>query len=389
MPQIVVGLALVAMVALIFRTLSERHADHWQEVVLGRYYLERGQFDRALKAVAGIHDGNPGAAEGLTIAARSFLMKGGISTAKKALERSLTIEPDQAEAAKMLAAIYLASGDGRRGITLLELAAKLDPGDFRPWYAMGKVHHDLGELEESADCYAEALKRSPPQAEAAESRLGEIRALLDSKQNDRAGALIEEARNGSPDDPVLLSLAGRQAYGQGSLNEAQELAEKALAADPRNFDALMIRARARFIARQPELAVVDLKQAVLVRPQDIGALQFLAQIQNHIGLVKESAATQARADRARDRVMLMDRLAKDISKYPDDPRPRWLMGQAAMEGEMLTLAYECFQAAIDLDPGFQPARDSLKTLQTEKGYDPNVTGNSSFPILTKGRPGKP
>jgi tetratricopeptide (TPR) repeat protein len=372
------------MVSLLVKTLSERRADHWDEVARARYYLGRGQLDRALDAVSGIRDENPGAAEGLNIAARSFLMQGGISTAKRALERSLMIKPDQADAAKMLAAIYLSSGDGRRGITLLKLAARLDPGDFRPWYAMGKVHHDLGEVEVSAECYAEALKRSPPEAEAKESRLGQIRALLDAKQADKAGSLIDEARKGAPDDPVLLSLAARQAYSLGGLNEARELAETALAADPRNFDALLIRARARFIARQPQRAIEDLKKAVEVRHNDIGALQFLAQIQNHLGLVKDSAATQARADKARERVVLMDRLARDISKHPDDPRPRWLMGQAAMDGEMYALAYECFQAALDLDPGYQQARGSLEALRSTKGFDYDAAVGSKQRLTGQG-----
>ena len=52
--------------------------------------------------------------------------------------------------------------------------------------------------------------------------------------------------------------------------------------------------------------------------------------------------------------MLMDKLTKVIDQHPDDPEPRWQMGQAAMEGEMYTLAYQCFQAALDLDPGFSP-----------------------------------
>ena len=66
----------------------------------------------------------------------------------------------------MLAAIYLASGEGHRGLTLLKQASQLDPGDFRPWYAMGKVYHDLGDLPRAADAYGKALERSPPPAEA-------------------------------------------------------------------------------------------------------------------------------------------------------------------------------------------------------------------------------
>ena len=70
------------------------------------------------------------------------------------------------EAAKMLAAIYLAAGDTQPAVTLLKEAARADGRDFRPWYALGKVYHDLGTLDESVAAYTEALRRSPPAAEA-------------------------------------------------------------------------------------------------------------------------------------------------------------------------------------------------------------------------------
>ena len=65
----------------------------------------------------------------------------------------------------------------------------------------------------------------------------------------------------------------------------------------------------------------------------------------------------------------MDRLTKVIDQHPEDPEPRWRMGQAAMDGEMYVLAYQCFQAALDLDPTYQPARCALETLRTQKGFD--------------------
>ena len=36
---------------------------------------------------------------------------------------------------------------------------------------------------------------------------------------------------------------------------------------------------------------------------------------------------------------------------------------------MYTLAYQCFRAALDIDPNYKPARDALETLRTKKGFD--------------------
>src|SRR5262249_53384881 len=158
---------------------------------------------------------------------------GVISPARNALRHSLKLKPEQAEAAKMLAAIYLASGEGERGLELLKQASVLEPDDFRPWFAMGKVHHELGNLDDSGAAFGEALKRSPPAAEARESRVGRIRALLESNHAEAASSDVEEALKAYAEDAEVLALAARQARDVGRLDVAKELVERALARDPK------------------------------------------------------------------------------------------------------------------------------------------------------------
>jgi tetratricopeptide (TPR) repeat protein len=343
--------------------------DHWREVDRARYYLNRGQADLAFQAVAGIRDNRPGAAEGLTLAAHALLMRGNVPPARRVLEASLKLKPGQADAAKMLAAIYLASGDGERGLDLLRQAARLDPLDFRPWYAMGKVHHDLGQLVESAEAYAQARSRSPPPAEARESRIGRITALLDAKKAEDASVDLADARRLAPDDSEILALAARQARDLGNVAEATALADRALAIDPKNFDALLVRARIRHASRSPQTALKDLERAIHVKPNDVAALQLLLQVQTTLGMTTESARTQAKIARSRERLAQMDQLTKLIHEHPDDPEPRYRMGQAALDGEMYVLAYQSFQAAIDLDSSYKPARDALEKLRRVQGFD--------------------
>ena len=368
----------------LYQGSRDRDRGHWHEVARARSYLDRGQVDLAFQAVSGIRDDGPGAPEGLTLAARALLMRGNIATARFILERSLKMKPDQAEAAKMLAAIYLAAGDGQRAIALLKEAARLEPGDFRPWYALGKVYHDLGNLDESTAAYTEALRRSPPAVEARESRIDRVRVRLDGNHAEEVSADLDELRRQSPDDPQVLALAARQTRDRGRSDEALELAERALAGDPANFEALLVRARVRVLTRQPRPAIDDLEKAVAVRPNDRAALQLLSQVQTSIGLTREARATLERANRARERIELMDRLTKVIDQHPEDPEPRWRMGQAAMDGEMYVLAYQCFQAALSLDPECKPARDGMETLRTRKGFDPSsLSGDQVQPF---GRP---
>jgi tetratricopeptide (TPR) repeat protein len=387
LPRIIVLLCLAVVLALLGWIFSQVKIkkDHWDELARARSYLDRGQPDLAIQAVSGIRDDGPGAAEGLTLAGRAFLMRGNIAPARRVLEGSLKLKRAQPEAAKMLAAIYLAAGDGQRAITLLKDAARLEPGDFRPWYALGKVYHDLGNLEDSAGAYAEALRRTPPAAEARESRIGRVRALLDAHRGEEASAELAVLSQQTPDDPQVLALAARQARDLGRPDAAAERAQRALAGDPTNFDALLVRARLRALSRQPERAIEDLEKALVEKPHDRAALQLLAQVQMSAGLNEKARATQERANRSRQRIELMDRLAKVIDQHPEDPEPRWRMGQAAMDGEMYVLAYQCFQAALYLDPNFKPAHDALEALRSRKGFDPSSITGPQIPPLGKPR----
>jgi tetratricopeptide (TPR) repeat protein len=374
LPWVVALVALLGVLALIGWAWSRRRPrDHWAEVAKARAFLERGRPDLAFQAVSGIRDEAPGAAEALALAARVLLMYGDTLTARRALERSLKLNPDQADAAKALAAIYLATGDGPRGVTLLERAARLDPRDFRPWYAMAKVQHDMGELSKAADAYGQALRRSPPAAEAREARLGRIRALLEANRAEEAAADLKKARQLAPDDPRVLGLAARQARALGRTTEALELADRALAGDPDDLDALVTRASLRYLSGRPEPALADLERAIRINPNHLGALQLLVQVQSRLGLAEQAAATRQRFGRASQRVEAMDRLTREINQRPDDPEPRWRMGQAAVEGGMDALAYQCFRAALDLDPNYKPAREALAALRASGRITPDMT----------------
>ena len=87
-------------------------------------------------------------------------------------------------------------------------------------------------------------------------------------------------------------------------------------------------------------------------------------------------------------MVLMDQLHKTIDQRPDDPEPRYRMGQAAMEGEMYVLAFQCFQAALDIDPKYQAASSALRTLLEEKKFDPKTMRNT-MPRFTSVKPELP
>jgi tetratricopeptide (TPR) repeat protein len=184
----------------------------------------------------------------------------------------------------------------------------------------------------------------------------------------------------------VLALAARQALALGLADKAKDLAANALALNSKEFDALLVQARLHFLSHEPQTAMADLEAACKVRRNDVAALQLLLQTQTKLGMLKEAAMTQERLERARNRIVLMDRLSRLISQLPDDPEPRFSMGQAAMEAEMYTLAYQCFQAALDLDPKHTPAREAIESLRSRKDFDYEAIARSQLHVPGGPRP---
>ena len=337
-------------------------SDHWAKVAKAREYLQTGRPDLAVRELAAIDDQSPGATEALTLSGQAFLMGGRLPAARRSLERALKIQPDQADALKMLAAIYLTYSDAPRAIGLLERATRLDPRDFRPWYAIGKAQAGQGKPEEAARAFQEASDRGPPMPEIREIRVGLARALLDAGRVDDVAPVLDGALRDSPNDPELLGLAARRARDLGEVDAAVLLADRALALDPNNLDALLTRARENQRRGHPEAALPDLETATALDPDDLASLQMRLQVESRLGLVDKVTETGHRLKKARERRTLMDQLARQIGRLPNDPEPRWKLGQAAAEAGQATLASQCFQAALDLDSNCRPAREGLAKL---------------------------
>ena len=99
----------------------------------------------------------------------------------------------------------------------------------------------------------------------------------------------------------------RAAFDANRLVEAIALADRALASDPKNLDALLTRARAYVVQGHWEQALPDAEHARAAYPSHLGSLQLLQKIQAKVGLTDRAAVPQAERVRAQDRIELMGR----------------------------------------------------------------------------------
>lgn len=336
-----------------------RNGGHWEAVQKGRAYLNQNRPDLALQAVSHIRDEGPGAGEAMCVAGLALANMEQFRAAKQALERSLRLQPKQPMAAKVLAAIHLSMGDSGPGLECLRKAADLSPTDFRPWFTMGQVYLDIGETDKAASSYREAIRRNERDVD---SRIGLIEALLTLNQAEEAGTVVTETLALDPNRAKLLGLAARQVRDTGRDEEALALADRALAIDPDDIESLFIRAQLNHASGHSDKALGDLERVVTLNPNKLAGLNLLAQVEARLGLGERSAKTVAKHRQASERLAKMDSLTREIAGRPDDPEPRWRLGVVAVEGGQRTLAVNCFQAALALNPDYRPARESLAAL---------------------------
>ncbi|WP_152054054.1 tetratricopeptide repeat protein [Tautonia marina] len=343
------------------RLLRNRQARQQDEAAIhrGRVFLEQGNPALALQAVNRVPEQSPVLAEALTVRGLALVALDRIEESRLTLEHSLEIGPVQPMAAKVLAAIYFSRSESDRGLDLLTLAAQVDPADFRPWFAMGDIYQRLGKPAEAAESFAEALER---RADDRGSLLGLTSALLDLGNAEAATPHLEALLQATPEDSQVLELAARHALDLGRLPEALAYADSCLAIAPERVDARLTRSRIHRAAGRPDAALEDAEAAVRHAPNHLGALNLLAVTEAAAGLSERAAVSSARHRDLAARLERLHELTAQIQAQPDDPEPRWQLGQEAIEVGERTLAEQSFKAALAIDPTCQAAIDGLNRL---------------------------
>jgi Tfp pilus assembly protein PilF len=117
------------------------------------------------------------------------------------------------------------------------------------------------------------------------------------------------------------------------------------------------------MAGETKAALDEATRAVDRDPRNPPALAILAQLQAALGQVELSRATQARHREVVAQSERINELTDQIAQHPDDPVPRWQLGQIAAATGATALATESYRAALALDRQCEPALAGLHSLQ--------------------------
>ena len=228
--------------------------------------------------VSKIREGSQSEAEALTIRGLAEADLDEVGAARRDLERAWQLRPNAA-AARVLAAIYLSACENERGFQMLMNAARIEPQDFRPWYAMGElVYLRLRRYEQAIGAFGEALKRSPGHLE---SRIGLVEALVkptaprrpsrSSRACWRRVPMIRGSRRSPPRSP----------WNSAMTRMPNASSQRSLTIDPDRREALILQARLKVRQGRPRDALAVAERVCALEPNDPAALGLLASIQAH------------------------------------------------------------------------------------------------------------
>jgi tetratricopeptide (TPR) repeat protein len=372
---LVIGVAAISALFLADRYLGDRapwragaqRREEVEALARGHALLDQRRFRQAIRAVSAIRSGSPSEAEALTIRGLAEASLEEVGPARRDLERAWELRPNAA-AARVLAAIYLSALETERGFQMLLSASRIEPDDYRPWYAMGElVHLRLRRYEQAIAAFREALKRRPDHLE---SRIGLADALIQFHRPQEAEPILKGVLQERPHDPRVAVRAAEVALELGRDEEAAGFIERARSIDPDHREALILEARLQLRRGRPREALAAAERACSLEPNDAAALGLLGSIQAALGLKEQSDRTRHRRQQVEREDQEIEALTREILKNPGDSGPRWRLGRVAARSGRTTLAIQSYQAALAITPDCQPARQGLIDLGLSRAQLP-------------------
>jgi tetratricopeptide (TPR) repeat protein/serine/threonine protein kinase len=293
---------------------------------LGTALADQQKLDEAIAAYRKANEINPKYAPAYINLGWALNRQKKWNEAADALNKAIEINPNDAAAYSNLGEALDKQGKLDDAIAAYRRAVELDPKDAKAHYNLGFVLSEQKKLDEAIDAYRKAIELDPQYAKAhrglgnalvnqrkwteavaayrkaieldpknadAHLRLGI--AMHNQKKWDEAADAFRKAIEINPKYTDVHSWLGAALLNQGKLDDAIAACRKALEFDPKNADARpnLVNALGQKgwglvsgpdpMRRDPERAIVAIKEAVELDPRSTMAWQWLGWVQYRLG----------------------------------------------------------------------------------------------------------
>ncbi len=252
-------------------------------------------------------------ATGLVQQAERLFSAGDLTAAESTLEQAIASFPDSADAYRLLGEVTAADGDSAKAVASFSRAIAHDPNDQRALRQRGIAYLELEDARRALADFDRVIQLNPDNLEAyvlrgqARARVGLfLAAISDADRVVERAATSEMRARGIWLRGVVRTRSGDLRGGVNDFTRFLELVPN----DHKAYEA-----RGRTLASDGRLddALLDLRKALAVRPDDAGPLLLIAQI-----LLEQDRIEEAR-----------DMIEQATHRLPDQPELRLLRADFA------------------------------------------------------------
>lgn len=243
------------------------------DLALISVHLRRGELDKALGAIAALEKKQPDRPLASNLRGRTLLAKKDVAGARKAFERSLSLDPTYFPSVASLAALDI--GDKKMDDARKRFDAVLakNPQHPQALLALAELRaREGGNKTEVAELITKAVNANPTEKM---PRMLLIDLHLRSKDNKLALSAAQSAVAAIPDSPELLDALGRAQQASGDTNQALISFNKAAALAPNSPMPHMRMAEAHMQAKDKTAAGQSLRKALDVKADHLDAQRGL------------------------------------------------------------------------------------------------------------------
>jgi cellulose synthase operon protein C len=337
-------------------------ADVYLELVEGELALRQNKLDHAKQAFENALKLGGGARAQWGITRVTILQRGDVDTQMAAIDETLKLSPQHADAHVAAARILIAQGKEAGAQRLLQQAVGVEPfeGKFlwtsqltkaAGYSALGYLYESKGRLPKARIAYDLALSVDPYWVEAL---LGAGRVALREQRYNDALARFESALNTTKtNDPIVFS--GRKASVDAELGigrsylmlkrapQAREKIETLVAKFPNDSEIILWLGKVFRALGKDDVAEKDFRRSIELRPDEFEGYLELSQL--FFSLKKPEEAS-----------IILNQAA---TKVAESSEMRRMLGQSEIARNRLDNAIHEFKRAIEIDPEDLDARFGL------------------------------
>ena len=263
--------------------------------------------------------------------ARSYIKKGQLDLAEKALQEALKINEDSDEALLSNAYLSIAQKDLNQALSILDRAAASNSENIEVWIVRGDIYKELKQKEQAFESYSHVLTINPKHFGV---QISIASAHLEFGEIDEADKVVEQGLSRAPKNVDLKYLQSVIRFNQGKYKAAGDGAVEVLKIVPEHAPSMMLNGATKFALGSFEEANNILTKIVFQYPGTDYARKLLA----------ATALSMGDPQRALDTIKPMLRFAEK------DPSLLGLIGEIYLTLGKPDLAISYFEKSTAIEP---------------------------------------